>query len=309
MLIPHQVFISYAKEDITAAMGFYRSLKQEGIRAWIDVEALEPGENWELGIKKALRSCRYVLLLISSRSQNKRGYIQKEIREALDIAETFPEEQIFIVPAKIEDCQIPERLAKWQVTDVYHDEGKRKILNFLKTKLGISNFPLLKAQEQELRSILSPDLVTDTLLFRKYSFATSVMRSKEQSKSLYISDGSSMEVRKRNLKFIRTFDEIFPVCEKVPADRFVNLIDKHSQSFKEKNTVEVVKFNPDPSVWHSRACELCTSSGLTAVVNNDYLNYIRVKYPAGKIYLIDEMSPVVVVEDGTMRFMVMPMRR
>jgi hypothetical protein len=37
----------------------------------------------------------------------KEGYVQREIRRAIEVAEEKPEGTIFIVPVKLEECDVP----------------------------------------------------------------------------------------------------------------------------------------------------------------------------------------------------------
>ncbi|NIO68956.1 MAG: TIR domain-containing protein [Anaerolineae bacterium] len=44
-----------------------------------------PGEKWELAIQKAIRRSDFFLVCLSANSIDKRGWIQKEIKQVLDI--------------------------------------------------------------------------------------------------------------------------------------------------------------------------------------------------------------------------------
>ena len=99
------IFISYAHEDQTIARRIYRDLKSEGHNAWIDCEDLLGGSNWKIEIQKVLRASKYALILLSKKSTTKRGYINKEIRAALDILEELPECDVFIIPCRLEKCE------------------------------------------------------------------------------------------------------------------------------------------------------------------------------------------------------------
>lgn len=97
------VFISYARENKSEAERLYMDLRKNEINAWIDSRCLLPGENWQNTVRKTIRNARYFLLLISKYSINKRGYVQKEIKEALKIKEEFPIDQIFLIPVRLDD--------------------------------------------------------------------------------------------------------------------------------------------------------------------------------------------------------------
>lgn len=114
------VFLSYAREDTAAAMRLYESLAQSGVAVWMDKVSLLPGERWERSIKNAIVSARYFLALMSSASTAKRGFVQKEIRYALDVLEQYPDNEIYLLPIRIDDCQpTHDRLRDLNWTDLF----------------------------------------------------------------------------------------------------------------------------------------------------------------------------------------------
>ncbi len=100
-----KIFISYAREDSEIARRVYGDLKVQGLRPWIDSEDLLPGERWKPRIREEIRASDFFLLLMSSNSVNKRGFVQREVRHGLKILEEVPEHAIFLIPARINDCR------------------------------------------------------------------------------------------------------------------------------------------------------------------------------------------------------------
>jgi hypothetical protein len=98
------VFISYAREDAEKAKKIYKDLTSLGVNAWLDQESILPGQNWKAAINQAIKDCRYFLALLSQNSVNKRGYVQKELAEALNILDEFPPSEIFVIPVRLDDC-------------------------------------------------------------------------------------------------------------------------------------------------------------------------------------------------------------
>lgn len=119
------IFISYAREDRSWAEKIYMDMRKAELNAWLDVKCLRAGANWRHEIQKTIRSARYFLLLISKHSVNKRGFIQKEIKEGLKTLEEFPTGSIYIIPARLDqtepvDLQLHE--LNWvQLLPDYHD--------------------------------------------------------------------------------------------------------------------------------------------------------------------------------------------
>ncbi|MDM8554925.1 TIR domain-containing protein [Desulfococcaceae bacterium HSG7] len=132
-----KVFISYAREDVVAVREIYLDLKKAGVQPWLDEEDLIPGQNWRTAISKAMKECRWFMAVMSSKSLSKRGYVQKELRIALDMLDEFPEGDIFIVPVRLDDCRPEhEKLANIHFADLFpsYKEGLKKILKALKGK-------------------------------------------------------------------------------------------------------------------------------------------------------------------------------
>lgn len=98
------VFISYAREDQMAAQRVYRDLTRFGIPCWLDTECLQPGEPWKDAISTAIGQCTFFLALLSENSVSKRGHVQKELREALDVQAACPPGDIFLIPLRLDGC-------------------------------------------------------------------------------------------------------------------------------------------------------------------------------------------------------------
>jgi len=125
-----KVFISYASDDRQTARKLYEDLKKAGVKPWMDVEDLLPGQNWERTITQAIKESRFVIALLSSNSVLKRGFVQKELKNALDILDHYPDGDIFLIPVRIDNCEIPEMIKRVHFTDLFpsYEIGFKKIL-------------------------------------------------------------------------------------------------------------------------------------------------------------------------------------
>lgn len=117
------MFVSYVREDQKAAMRLYKELESiPDVEPWIDHEDLLPGRKWRPAVRKAIRESRFFLALLSSRAVGKRGFFQTELNAALEILEEFPEDQIFLIPVRLDDCHLPrEELREIQYVDLFPD--------------------------------------------------------------------------------------------------------------------------------------------------------------------------------------------
>ena len=131
---PLKVFLCHASGDKPPVRDLYKRLSAEGVDPWLDKEKLLPGQDWRLEIPKAVHEADVVVICLSKKSITKEGYVQKEIKFALDIAEEKPDGTIFLIPARLEECVVPEQLSRWHWVDLYEEDGFIKLLRSLKLR-------------------------------------------------------------------------------------------------------------------------------------------------------------------------------
>jgi len=139
---PLKVFLCYSSDDKNAVRLLFQRLRSEGFDTWFDEEALLPGQDWDLEITKAVRTSHVAIVCLSRASINKTGYVQKEIKTALDVADEQPEGTVFLIPLKLEECTIPERLRRWQYVNYFEEGSYERLIRTLRArteKLGLSN--------------------------------------------------------------------------------------------------------------------------------------------------------------------------
>jgi hypothetical protein len=106
-----KVFVSYAKEDRDLALKYYDLLLQEGAAPWMDAKHLLPGQNWEAEIDKAFSDANVVVLLLSKKSVNKRGFVQREANDAIERLRYKQPTDIYVIPLLLEPCDVPSHIA------------------------------------------------------------------------------------------------------------------------------------------------------------------------------------------------------
>ncbi len=129
-----RVFLCHASSDKPTVRRLYKYLSDSGFDPWLDEVELLPGYDWQMEIPKAVRAADVVVICLSKSSINKAGYVQKEISFALDVAEEQPEGRIYLIPARLEECDVPFRLKRWQWVDLFANNGGKKLLTALSTR-------------------------------------------------------------------------------------------------------------------------------------------------------------------------------
>lgn len=135
-----RIFICYAREDLNAAYRLYNELTNAGMLPWLDKKHILPGQNWKVTIKKAIKESRYFIALMSSVFTSKKGYNQTEVKLALDTLDEYPEEDIYIIPVRLDDCRITyDKLKDRHYVDMFPDwdNGLEQILR----SVGIISHP------------------------------------------------------------------------------------------------------------------------------------------------------------------------
>jgi hypothetical protein len=127
-------FLCHSSQDKLAVRKLYQQLIDDGFSAWFDEEDLLPGQEWETEIRNAVRTSKVVVVCLSRSSITKEGFVQKEIRYALDVAAEKPPGIIFLIPARLDECEVPERLKDWQWVDLFKNNGYERLLKALRKR-------------------------------------------------------------------------------------------------------------------------------------------------------------------------------
>ncbi len=141
-------FLCYAKENSTSVREFRELLKAESwIDPWFDEEDILPGQMWEASVVEAVHQSHAVIIFLSSIAVRTEGFFHKELKLALDAAAEKPDGTIFIIPIRLDVCDVPDRLLPYQYVDYFGDDEHKKrvytsLIKALKIRaenLGISN--------------------------------------------------------------------------------------------------------------------------------------------------------------------------
>ncbi len=153
-----RVFLCHSSQDKPIVRELYQRLNAEGwIDPWLDEKKILGGQDWDFEIQKAVRNSDVVLVGFSKESINKEGYIQKEIKLALDVAEEKTEGTIFIIPVRFENCLLPARLSKYHWVNYYEPDGYRQIIKSLQSRaisLNISITYRIPLSDREIEVLL-----------------------------------------------------------------------------------------------------------------------------------------------------------
>ena len=143
-----RIFLSHAVDDKPKVRKICQRLKNDGFDPWLDEEQILPGHSREFEIERALRSCDLILLCFSMNSVSKEGYIQREYQQAMDIQREKPEGTIFVIPLRLDKCDMPHFISALQWVD--YPANYARLLQSLRIR-GVSNMPPVPVESSNLR--------------------------------------------------------------------------------------------------------------------------------------------------------------
>ena len=133
---PLNVFLCHSSTDKPMVRELYHHLDAEGwIDTWLDEEKLFPGEDWNYEIEKAVEKADVIVVFLTRTSVTKEGYVQREIRMVLDLAQYKPDGTVYIIPLRLEECEPPPRLKRWQYADYFPEDQRDRAYERLVTSL------------------------------------------------------------------------------------------------------------------------------------------------------------------------------
>jgi CheY-like chemotaxis protein len=123
-----RAFLSYARADLVIVRDLCERLRRDQIEPSLDLAPRIAGPKWDLEILRALKGCDAVLFCLSSNSVNQNGSLQKELERVLDLMNHQRAGTMFIVLAKVNSCEVPQRLRRWHSIDLTVPDGYARLL-------------------------------------------------------------------------------------------------------------------------------------------------------------------------------------
>jgi hypothetical protein len=126
------VFLCYASEDWAAVSDLSQQLWAEGVVTWLDRKDLVPGDDWQARIEEAIARADRVIVCLSSRSVAKTGYVQREMKHAIDQSRYRPAGARYIIPLLLDDCVVPREFMDIQWLRFGDEQWHEKLLRALR---------------------------------------------------------------------------------------------------------------------------------------------------------------------------------
>ena len=128
------IFLIYAHGDKEAVRKLHQRIVRDGINAWLDAQNLQPGQDWQHEIRRAILNSDLVLVCLTRKFGKQPGYRHEELKIALEKAKVLEDGRIFIIPVRLERCKMPDSLSHLQRVDLFEPGGYKKLLRSLREK-------------------------------------------------------------------------------------------------------------------------------------------------------------------------------
>jgi len=148
-----QIFLSYSPRDVEKVASLYESLISEGHAPWMDARNILPGENRRLAIERAMHKADFFIACLSANSVDERGLLQSQFKDALTNLRDKLESDIYLIPVRFEECEVPSYFQDLQGADLFTQEGPSQLLVAIKEGLerrkGVTGLDAQKSQKPE----------------------------------------------------------------------------------------------------------------------------------------------------------------
>ena len=126
------VFLCYAHKDKETIHNLYTRIIEAGIHTWLDSESLQPGQDWQHEIRKAILKSDVVIVCLSREFNKQHGYRYEELKLALEKRKMLDDDAVFIIPVRLEKCDMPESLRSLHRVDLFESMGYKKLIRALR---------------------------------------------------------------------------------------------------------------------------------------------------------------------------------
>ena len=136
-----QIFLCSYIDDTPIVTKLYQRLQADGFNIWWSEEDLLPGHDPQFIVSQAVRQSRAILICLSPTAQLNTGDFWQIFNWALDEAKKQPDGSIFIIPIRLYNSELPQRLSNIAPLDYFGDPTSQerqyqKLLKALNLKMS-----------------------------------------------------------------------------------------------------------------------------------------------------------------------------
>lgn len=125
------VFLCYASEDAKQVGDLSQCLWEDSVVTWLDRKDLLPGDSWKARIEEAIERADRVIVFLSPHSVGKTGYVQREMRYALEQRDLRPSGAQYIIPVLLAECDVPRPFREIQWVRLSDEDWYERLVHAL----------------------------------------------------------------------------------------------------------------------------------------------------------------------------------
>lgn len=134
-----EIFICHAGENKEYAAKLNRKLKDKGFRPWYD-KKLHGGDEWDPFIRQKIDQVDYFVVLQSNALNKKiEGYVHLEIYHAMERQKKFKHGFSFIIPARIDECELMKNLSAYHSVDLFPQDNIEPLIEAIQRDFAKRN--------------------------------------------------------------------------------------------------------------------------------------------------------------------------
>jgi len=181
-----RVFLSHRSQDKVWTEKLARSLREQGVDAWLDKWEIKPGDSIVERIDEALTNCACLLLVLTPASVNASAkWVQTEWQSYLTRQLSGGQEVIRLIPLLLRETAIPSILSHIKYIDFRNEaEFDEHFLELHKAIHDISDRPALGMD--------TPDDVKKKIRLAKYQQVAAAMASIEEAAARLAGESKSI---------------------------------------------------------------------------------------------------------------------
>ncbi len=165
-------FISYCHENKDSIDRLCQDLISHGVTVWLDRNEIHPGVQWKQAIRQAIHHGDFFIACFSKEYNNRdKTYMNEELTVAIDRLRQKPNDKIWFIPVRLNECEIPdidigegETLRDLQYIDLHEnwEAGVQALLNVISAEQSPSD----SEPNQEHSTDALTDENSECVLFR-----------------------------------------------------------------------------------------------------------------------------------------------
>ena len=283
------VFLSHASEDKPLVRQLYKRLLADGFDPWLDEIRLLPGQDLHFEIEQALQNSDSILVCFSARSTAKEGYIQREYKKAMNYQLEKPEGSIFVIPVRLDDCEIPFFLRELQCVD--YPAGYEKLVLSLNLRAGRVSRPRRSSKapghRDKTKAGKRKENTRQVQLVLEGSFEEFNETRQEDLVSVL---ASMLRVDSESIRILQVYSGSIIAVLEIPgiaADRLVELAEKRDFRLKSQGILSI-KVEDEPEI----SLSVRDQEPMLRTILENAVEVLKCE--AGAVFLIDESTGAVI---------------